>query len=292
MTITEAKSIMRRYYRISKPREEDDFRYVEALSFLIEETKDPEYMMELGGWYYEMRRFDLALKYYETAAEYKLTSAYKCLGYIWYYGRTVEKDYEKAFRYYSLAAEAGDTEAAYKLADMYKNGYFVERDYEKYKAEIKRLYKKIKGETRLFEPVPQISIRMARILTEEGRKEEAAEIYMRAKYFLAQRLQINPFFGDLNNMKWLIGELYDIVGFNKEDFDFYDLYYLLQKPCKVTFRYQNRRYTVEAVEEDGECVITFGGKWFRTRDGFFQRASIGEMRLTSVYDDLYLFEVT
>lgn len=90
--------MIRDYYKISLPGEEDDFRYTEALSFIIESTKDPRVMMELGGWYYENRHFDLALKYYEMAAEYNNTEAYVCLGYIWYYGRTGEKDFEKAFK--------------------------------------------------------------------------------------------------------------------------------------------------------------------------------------------------
>lgn len=90
-------------------------------------------MMQLGGHYYGIRRFDLALKYYEMAADFEILDAYECLGYIWYYGRTGERDYEKAFKYFQKAADGGDAIAAYKLADMYKNGYFVEKDYEKYK---------------------------------------------------------------------------------------------------------------------------------------------------------------
>lgn len=291
MTVSKAKEIARNYYNISVPTEEDNFQFIEALNYLIEETGDPHRMLELGGWYYEERRFDLALKYYEMAAEYKLVDAYDCLGYIWYYGRTGEKDFEKAFKYYSLAAEGGITEAAYKVADMYKNGYYVDKDYEKYKSIIRDLYEKIKDEDRLFEPVPQIFIRMARILTEEGETEKAVELYWNAKYFLAQRLFYNPFFGDLNNMKWLIEELYKLIPFDEDDFDFYDMYYLLQSPCKITFKYGNKKHSVEAVEEDGECVICFDGTWYRTRDDFFKKAAIDNKVLTEIYDDLYLFEV-
>ena len=134
MTITESKRLVSDYYKISLPDEEDDFRFTEALGFIIETNRDPQAMMELGGWYYDKKIFDLALKYYEMAAEYKYEGAYVCLGYIWYYGRTGERDFEKAFKYYSLAADAGDYEAAYKVADMYKNGYYVEKDEEKYKS--------------------------------------------------------------------------------------------------------------------------------------------------------------
>ena len=70
MTILEARNICRNYYDLTNPSEEDRFLLAEALDFLITETKDPDYMVELGGMYYEQRRFDLALKYYEMAAEY------------------------------------------------------------------------------------------------------------------------------------------------------------------------------------------------------------------------------
>ena len=70
MTILEARNICRNYYDLTNPSEEDRFLLAEALDFLITETKEPDYMVELGGMYYEQRRFDLALKYYEMAAEY------------------------------------------------------------------------------------------------------------------------------------------------------------------------------------------------------------------------------
>ena len=115
MTISEAKRIKDAFYRKSVPSEEDVFIFTEALSFLIEETSNPNYMLELGGYYYGIRNFELALKYYELAAEYKLVDAYDCLGYIYYYGRTGKKDYEKAFHYFSLAADAGNIQAEYKI---------------------------------------------------------------------------------------------------------------------------------------------------------------------------------
>ena len=65
MTILEAKRICSDYYCNTHPTAEDTFFYTEALRFLIEETKDADYMVELGGLYYESRQFNLALKYAE-----------------------------------------------------------------------------------------------------------------------------------------------------------------------------------------------------------------------------------
>ena len=291
MTVLEARRICSNYYYKTHPSEEDTFLYTEALRFLIDEAKDADYMVELGGLYYESRQFDLALKYYELAAEYNNLYAISNLGYIWYYGRTGEKNYEKAFYYFNKAREMGDMIAAYKVADMYKNGYYVEKDYEKYKAIIEELYPKVKNARRLNAPLPEIFTRLAKIRSEEGKVKEALRLYDKAKDFLAQRIQAHPFFGDLNIMKWMIGDIYKLREFNKNDVWLYDLYFLLTSPVKVKFRFEDNDHEVEAVEEDGALTIRFDDRWFRTVDDFFQKAELEGELLTTRYEELYDFEV-
>ena len=106
MTVTEARKIEKEFYQNPNPSEEAFFLYTEAMDYLIQTIKDPKDMVSLGGHFYEKREFDLALKYYEMAAEYQYEPAYECLGYIWYYGRTGIRDYEKAFHYYRKRAES------------------------------------------------------------------------------------------------------------------------------------------------------------------------------------------
>ena len=291
MTILEAKEICRDHYSSTHPSEEDTFLYTEALRFLVEETKDPNAMVELGSVYYEARQFDLALKYYELAAEYDNLYAISDLGYIWYYGRTGEKDHEKAFYYFDKARQMGDVIAAYKVADMYKNGYYVEKNYEKYKAIIEELYPKVRHARFLNEPLPEIFTRLARIRTEEGRTQEALRLYDEAREFLAQRIQEHPFFGDLNIMKWMIEDIYRLRKFDKEDVELYDLYYLLTSPVKVSFTFEGEAHEVEAVQEGGGVVVRFDDKWFRTVDDFFQKAELDGELLTMRYEELYDFEV-
>ena len=107
MTVKEARTIAEQYHRKPNPSDEDFFIFTEAMDFLIREQNNPRDMMHLGGVYYERRNFELALKYYEMAAEYENIYAISDLGYIWYYGRTGERDYEKAFYYFNKAAEMG-----------------------------------------------------------------------------------------------------------------------------------------------------------------------------------------
>ncbi len=279
------------YFSLTNPTEEDRFLYTEALGFLIDETKDADYMVELGAMYYEQRQFDLALKYYEMAAEYDNLYAISDLGYIWYYGRTGEKNYEKAFYYFDKARKMGDLIAAYKVAEMYKHGYYLDRDTEQYKRIIEELYPKVKDSASLDDPVPEIFTRLARIRTEEGKSEEALQLYDEARDFLKQRIQAHPFFGDLNIMKWTIWDIYKLRDFDPEDAGLYDLYYLLQKPCKVRFKFEEKTHEVEAVAEDGGISVRFDDRWYRTVDDFFRKAELDGELITMLYEELYDFEV-
>ena len=291
MTIEEARRIEREFYDKSMPSDEDVFMYTEAMTYLIKEKNDPRDMMNLGGYYYETKNFDLALKYYEMASVFDIDAADECLGYIWYYGRTGKRDYEKAFKHYSKSMERGNIVCTCKVADMYKNGYYVDKDYDKYVSIIEELYPKVANATNLGEPLPEVFTRLARIRKSEGRDDEAANLYYRAKDFLGQRLKYNGFFGDLSTMKWLIDDLYSIVEFDEDDFDFYDLFYLLGRPSKVSFLCEGKKYIVESQQEDGAYVVEFNGKWYRDRDEFFRKAYIGNERLTALYWDMYDFEV-
>lgn len=68
MTVTEARKIVEELDDGRKFTDDEEFMFIEAMNFLIEEEKNPCDMMWLGGYYYEQKRFDLALKYYEMAA--------------------------------------------------------------------------------------------------------------------------------------------------------------------------------------------------------------------------------
>lgn len=295
MTVKEARKIVREYDDgTRKPSEEEFFMFSEAMDFLIDAEHKPQDMMYLGGVYYEMKRFDLALKYYEMAAAMDFDEAYECLGYIWYYGRTGERDYRKAFEYFSRMMEKGNPVATYKVADMYRNGYYVDKDIHKYEEIIEGLYPEVMKCSNVFDPVPEVFTRLARIRTEQGRTEDAVNLYLNAKDWLAQRIRLNAFFGNLNIMKWLIDDLYELIEFDEEYFDFFDMYYLLKTPHKIRFEYDAEPHTVESVMEGEECSVCFDGKWFRSRDDFFKDAVIGEknLKLTGIYDELYAFTLT
>ena len=291
MTVEEARNFVRDFDENKTPTDEEIFLFTEAMNFLIEKEKNPGDMLYLGGYYYEQKQFDLALKYYEMAASMDYDPAYECLGYIWYYGRTGERDFKKAFENFSKLMEKGNLVATYKVADMYKNGYYVEKDYAAYVSIIEALYKKVIKCRDVFDPVPEVLTRLARIRVEQGREEEAVNMYLQSKDWLAQRISYNAFWGNLNIMKWLIDDLYELIEFDEEYFDFYDLYYLLRFPHKIQFYYQRQRMELEAVKEGDECHVRLNDKWFYTRDDFFKNGTVDGRKFTAIYTQLFGFEV-
>lgn len=291
LTIEKAQQILDDYYDLTQPTYEDDIQLINALEYLIKETNNPEYMVELGGWYYGQKQFDLAEEYYLMAAKLDYNNAYECLGYIYYYGRVGQPDYEKAFHYYKLASDQGNLVAAYKLADMYKNGYYVQKDYPKYVQIIKDLYPKIQGATNTFDPVPEIYSRLAKIYVEEGNEDQAIQLLLIAKEFQSQRLIYSQFFGDLTIMKYIVNDLYSLIQFDPDYMDLFDLYYALQKPCKVAIEILGEDHIIEAKYEDGLFYICMDDKNYEDVDQFFLKAKINGEPLSTQYVNVNYIEI-
>ncbi len=291
LTIDNAKKNVQNYYTLNNPTDEDDFLFTESLEYLIHKTNKSEYMMDLGGWYYGRKQFDLAEEYYLMAAELKNTSAYSGLGYIYYYGRTGTPNYELAFKYYSLASESGDIECTYKVADMYRNGYYVEKNYEKYVEIMKSLYPKICNARNIFAPLPQIYSRLAKIYRDEGDISQAIDLLVIAKNFMTHRLKYSTFFGDLTIMKYLILDLYQLVELDPTEVDLFDLYYVLQSPTKVIISINNEPHIIETKKDGNMLYITMDDKNYENVDEFFSRALIDDTHITALYFNVDYLEL-
>ena len=268
--------------------DEEEFELIECLKQLIEEGKDYRSAEYLGGIYYDKKMYDLALKYYELAKTLGSIWAYNGLGYIWYYGRTGQVDYQKAYENFKAMADYKGTghefdrlEARFKLADMYKNGYYVEKSWDKYVEIIEQLYEEVCDDDYL--PRPEVFTRLASIRMTQGRNDEALELLLTAKRDLISRLAYNRFFGDLSRMKWLTGDLYKLIEFDYTDFDLYDLYYLLAQPHLVSFRLGRKTHEIESFPRDGEMNIRLDEKWFRNITDFFIKAIVDDKTIEAQY---------
>lgn len=293
MTIEEARKLYEKYKREihwdHDPANEDAL--IEITEFLVKETGDPWYTSDLGAYYYGEKKYDLALKYYEKTYELGDREISTCLGYIWYYGRTGTVDYEKAFRYYSEAAQLGETGAKRKLADMYHHGFFVEKNEETYRRMIEELYEQHKDDEYSFIELPGICTRLAAIRAEEGKTEEAVNLYLRAKEDLAVSLRYNGFFGDINVMEWLVNDLYALIPVDYSDLDVFDLFYLLKEPNDVSFRYQRKKYRISSFPDEGRTAVRFEGCCYRSVNDLFQKAKVSGKPFYALSREIYDVEV-
>lgn len=294
MTNTEAQKAIINYYDKENPTKADEFVYTEALMYLIKTTKSPQYMSDLAWFYNTKKCFSLERKYLEMAAEYDDLSAIIELGYLWFYGNSGEKDYDKAFYYFSKGAEIGEGKETlwcrYKLADMYHYGLGVEKDEAKYEEIITEAWKEVNPPEYLNEPFPEIALRYAELIASKGKKEEAAKILKSAKKFLAERLSDIPFWGYISVMERIVKLLYTLETFVMESADFYDLFYLTDLPGKYLFSYGKKSETIEVTEEESEKAIRYAGKFYRNFAEFCEKAEIKGKKITNIYDEIYDIE--
>lgn len=283
MTKQEAFDIINGFTTINAHTSEEKVLFDEATKYLVETCKDDSIMTYLGNWYYKQNQFDLAIKYFECAALEGNASAEECLGHIWYY----KNNYEKAFKHFENAINKGDDTAAIKIADMYKNGYYATKNYEKYKNIIETLYEKYKdlwdSPEDSYSPIAEVFMRLAEIKLEDGKTDEAISLYTQAKESLKYRISEHPFFDDLQLMKTLIHDLYQLTPFNINQSDFFDLYHLLTTPGTITIELNQQQYEINVEQEEGNCVIEFLDTWYKNSNEFMAKAKYHESLLTEIY---------
>ena len=317
MTQKEAWHIIFNYHAENEP-ERDKPVFEDACHTLMDQYGDYQAAVDLGGKYYSDQNYDLALKYYSIAAEHDIPYGYIGLGYIWYYGRTGTTDYQKAFECFPKALKllsgysidddsfwngkwkiSFDSEdsyidyinTVYKLADMYRNGYYVVKDNSRYIRLITYLHDMMITLSDTGMPdynLPEIDLRMADIMLnyeEPAFAEDHALHYLsEGRYVMEQRLYESDFFGDFNIMKDIVLKIYQITEFNPEDMDLYDLYYVMKKPCKVTFDHDDKTHFISAEKQKNEIVINADHKWFHSIDEFMIHGDIDGERIPDVND--------
>jgi TPR repeat protein len=108
------------------------------------EAGDTDAMLDLGGMYLEGRGVkpdkDMALAWYQKAAERKAPKAFRCLGNYYRYDKLDDGtpvptgDMERlrtAFMWYKQGAELDEENSLYELGDYYRYGILVSKDEEK-----------------------------------------------------------------------------------------------------------------------------------------------------------------
>lgn len=276
---------------------------IEAYMCIINEYKDANPDEEIDGYvamynlaslYKRKGEYALALKYFELCSENGgSTLADMEIADIYYDGLTGIIDYEKAFKYYSVAAKNGFPKAKLRLADMYKNGLFVDQDEEQYRKLVFEVYDQIwdgpvpyyKGET---------FFKVAQIYIEDDFEEDAFELLLTAQGELADQMLTYTDNSDLDLMKQIVELQYDLMQPEIDenwDFQLYDLYYILKKPVSVEFSSSSGMHYVSSVLEPSGITVELDGRWYRSIDDFFYRATVDGERLPAVCDLLLDFRI-
>ena len=169
---------------------------------------------------------------------------------------------------------------------------YVEESWEHFAYLIRQLYDMMcsrKNDMISFDDhMPEIYLRMADVLLAEqaseaagkqikeiGRKKkEALNILLQAKDDMALRLDFYQFFGNFSVMKSIVRKVYSLTEFVSEKADLYDLYYVLQTPCRVRFLCGERRHEVFSEREGQEIVVCLDGIWYHTIDDFMKKGKI------------------
>lgn len=156
------------FYRLDDPTEDDQFRFVEAMEYLIKNSAEPDdkevYSYNLAMYYRGIRNFQLEKKYLEIAEKQGSRFCKEHLGFIWYYGLCDEPDYEKA---YHLFKECDTRTGQFMIADMYHLGQYLEKNDNKCREILEELFDEAEPERNdplfvLSTLFPEISLRLVR----------------------------------------------------------------------------------------------------------------------------------
>lgn len=167
----------------------------------------------------------------------------------------------------------------------------MEKNTGKYKEIIEDIYLRIKDTQHPDDPLPEIFSRMAKIRTDEGNIEEALKLYNYARDFLAQRIKDHSTAENLDIMKQLTNDIYQIQELDEDDLWLYDLYYVLKGPTIIKFCFDGTDHEIMTIEDDDGIVVRFDDEWFCNVDDFFRKAKLVGLPLTTLYEELYLFEM-
>ena len=280
----------------SKPNvpEEDEPLFVECLTLLAnmpEHELCGEAQYYLGDFYYYYHRYDLAIRYWELSGENGFTAAWAGIADLYFFGKGIERDYEKAFYYFSKGAEKDNEYCQCMLADMYRDGLYVAPNRGKYKELIEELYFKESQSERSSDVFPDIILRLARIRKEDNETEQAIALYREALVRYKKDVSVRKYTAYIKRILEATEELYALTPFDLDPMDIYSISYLMKKPVRIIFMYKDKSYEIETFSENTGITVRFENKWFRTVEDFYLKAEICERSITTLVYDLYGFEV-
>lgn len=170
------------------------FEFVEKAYLDAYNVIDSRYAHRLGCLYFYERyghvNYKIAVAWFRLGAKANVGESDVKLGYCYYYGLGVRRDYEKAYHHLVKATLGIDSsEATYLLGDMYYDGKFVQKDevmaYELYQRAANECPKMVAGD--VF--VRLGNYRLYKIGTEDAVREALEDFQIAEYYYLYQMKQ-------------------------------------------------------------------------------------------------------
>lgn len=207
--------------------------------------------------------------------------------------------------------------AAYKLADAYREGRGVEKNEKHYAALIRQLYAMMRHSFVAYH-MPEVEIRLADITLKAAKAgvdensvvpsdsaedidafsedrsdpvKAALDLLDDARERMAERLSNNQFFGNFSVMKQIVLKTYELREFNLPAMDLYDLYFVLQRPCKVIFQFDDVQHTIIAARDGSGMAASLDGKWFRFADELLMKGRLDGFSLPEVNKECSNFRI-
>jgi len=95
----------------------------------VKKIEDMELQTKLADRYLNNSQFENSKEMYELAVKQNYSDAQYKLGYMYYYGNGIDKDYPKAKEMFELAANQDNSDAQCQLGNMYYYGDGIDKSY-------------------------------------------------------------------------------------------------------------------------------------------------------------------
>ncbi len=289
---------MKNFYRLDDPTEDEQFRFVEAMKYLIDtaffEDDIIAFSYNLAMYYRDIRNFHLEGKYLELGEKHGSEYSKEQMGFLWYYGLDREQDYGKAYKCFS---ECGTRRGQYMIADMYHYGQYVKLSLGHCRSILEDLFEQVESERHderfvLSTLFPEISLRLVDLNCEQEEDEVFdLDCLFDARRILTIRQSRRPFWGNLRTMRGILETTAAMVGNDYDYIDLYDLMTLEPGQAAVMFDFNGSPCQIDVSTDEDGVVYMFDGKYYRGADGFLEKARIGGKRITSAFDLISDIEV-
>lgn len=135
------------------------------------EDNNSIYLLDKGSNCLNVDNFKDGIEYYRLSATLGNDIAMSNLGYLYLYGKEVEKNEELAYAYFMNASKKDNVEAIIKLGEFYKKGIVVDKDMELCLYYFSKAIELIKGKEELELAYPEVYLTVGREHMNGGKLE-------------------------------------------------------------------------------------------------------------------------